>query len=159
MRRRHVIWKIEVRSILRYEAFRKIQNVELHAEVDAVTINGAHPEPFKGAYPEFKSRWHPIHNAILSGKFFYRRPGALRSIMIQYEKREEVHLTDANQFASASVSFAPQLRGGRLGRNWVLSGPPAFFRAYHRHKVWDCTRHLNECFFFQMTKIGTYIYR
>lgn len=134
MRRRHVIWEIptvfEVRSILRYDTFRKVQNVELHAGVDAVTISRAHAEPFERAYPDFKSRRHPIHNAILSGKLFYRRPGPLRSIMIQYEKREEVHLTDANQFASASVSFAPQLRVGRLGRNWVLSRPPLPFFAH-----------------------------
>jgi hypothetical protein len=114
----------EVRSILKYEAFRKIQNVELHAGVDAVTISWAHAEPFERAYPEVRSRRHRIHNAILSGKFFYRRPGLLRPIMIQYKKREEVHLTDANQFALASVSSAPQSPAGKLGRKRVLSRPP-----------------------------------
>jgi hypothetical protein len=92
--------------------------------MDAMAVSREHAEPLETAYPDFESRQHPFHNAIVSGKSAYRYPCALVIIVSQYEKREEVHLADANQSAWTSGSSAPQLRVGRLGRNWLLSGPP-----------------------------------
>jgi hypothetical protein len=89
--------------------------------MDAMAVSREHAEPLERAYPDVESHQHPFHDAILSGNPCYRYQCFLVTIVSQYKKREEVHLADANQSAWTSGSSAPQLRVGRLGRNWALS--------------------------------------